>query len=135
MPPATNRKNTPIALRDSDDLRQQHCEHGSGDLDWIALKALEKQPAKRYRSAAEFAADVSRHLTNDRVLARPSSIRRRVRRFTRRYPLAFRAVAAAAVFVLALGVGAVWRSAMVGAPRRGVLRLGESLRSNGATST
>ena len=45
-----------------------------GDLDWIALKALEKEPAKRYPSASELAADISRHLQSDRVLARPSSL-------------------------------------------------------------
>ena len=34
----------------------------SGDLDWIALKALEKDPARRYASASELADDVRRHL-------------------------------------------------------------------------
>jgi len=33
-----------------------------GDLDWIAMKAMEKNPTRRYASASEFAGDVERHL-------------------------------------------------------------------------
>jgi serine/threonine protein kinase len=76
-----------------------------GNLDWIALKALEKDPLKRYPTAAEFAADISRHLGNDPVLARPPGLRSRIRRFDRRHPRV--AKAAAAVAVLAMGV-AIW---------------------------
>src|SRR5262249_20228701 len=41
-----------------------------GDLDWIVMKALAKEPDRRYVSAAEFAADLQRHLDHDLVLAR-----------------------------------------------------------------
>jgi TonB family protein len=74
-----------------------------GDLDWIALKALEKQPAKRYPSAAALAADISRHLSSERVLARPSSIPARVRRFAKRHPLRSRVIAAAVAIGLVIG--------------------------------
>jgi len=76
-----------------------------GDLDWIALKALEKDPGKRYPSAAELAADVSRHLNAGRVLARPSPIGSGLRRFTRRQSLRSRAKAAATL-ALAVAAGA-----------------------------
>lgn len=79
-----------------------------GDLDWIALKAIEKEPAKRYPSAAALAADVSRHLGSDRVLARRSSLRARIRRFTRRHPLRSRIIAAAAAIVLIMGAASAW---------------------------
>jgi len=80
-----------------------------GDLDWIALKALEKAPDKRYPSASELAADVSRYLQNERVLARPSSLRSRLRRLGR---LHARPVAAVSVLVLVLVAGVwLWASA------------------------
>jgi len=77
-----------------------------GNLDWIALKALEKDPAKRYFSAAELGADVSRHLVNERVMARPSSLRSRLRRFSRRHRGRVRAAAVAVVIGLAGGTWA-----------------------------
>ena len=56
----------------------------SGDLDWICLKALEKDPDRRYASASELAEDVRRHLAHEPVLAgRPSAIYR-ARKFLRR---------------------------------------------------
>lgn len=56
----------------------------AGDLDWICLKALEKDPARRYQSAADFAVDVRRHLANEPVSAgRPGALYR-MRKFVRR---------------------------------------------------
>jgi len=72
-----------------------------GDLDWIALKALEKTPARRYPSASELAADVSRYLESERVLARPSSFRTRIRRLGRLHPRAAAAISALMLVVLA----------------------------------
>jgi eukaryotic-like serine/threonine-protein kinase len=43
-----------------------------GDLDSIALKALEKDRARRYGSPSDFAADIGRHLNNEAVLGVPS---------------------------------------------------------------
>jgi non-specific serine/threonine protein kinase/serine/threonine-protein kinase len=58
-----------------------------GDLDWITMKALEKDRARRYGSAAELAADVRRHLNHEPVLAGPPSAGYRVRKFARRHRL------------------------------------------------
>ena len=44
-----------------------------GDLDWIVLKALEKDRARRYQTAADFAADIQRHLAHEPVVACPPS--------------------------------------------------------------
>ncbi len=45
-----------------------------GDLDWISMKAVEKQRERRYGTAAELAADISRHLAGDPVEAGPPSV-------------------------------------------------------------
>jgi len=44
-----------------------------GELDWIALKALEKNPERRYETVAALAADLDHHLKNEPVTARPAS--------------------------------------------------------------
>lgn len=57
----------------------------SGNLDTILLKALAKEPARRYPSAADFAADIQRHLDGEPVLARGDSAGYRLGQFARRY--------------------------------------------------
>jgi eukaryotic-like serine/threonine-protein kinase len=56
-----------------------------GDLNSITLKALEKSPARRYPSAAEFAADIRRYLRHEPVEAAPSTALDRAREFFRRH--------------------------------------------------
>ena len=55
-----------------------------GDLDWIVLKSLEKDRNRRYQSTGELADDVTRHLNQLPIRARPRSWRDRVSKFTRR---------------------------------------------------
>jgi WD40 repeat protein/serine/threonine protein kinase len=76
----------------------------SGDLDWIALKALEKERDRRYGSAAAFAQDLERYLKNEPVEAGPPSPVYRLRKLVQRNRLAF-ATAAAIVVLLAAGIG------------------------------
>jgi tetratricopeptide (TPR) repeat protein len=82
-----------------------------GDLDWIVMKALEKDRARRYDSAANFAADIDRHLNDQPVTAGPPSAAYRFRKFAKRNrtPLAAGAVLTLAMLV-ALGAIAsgVW---------------------------
>ncbi|MBA4064908.1 MAG: hypothetical protein C0501_14575 [Isosphaera sp.] len=70
-----------------------------GDLDWIVMKALEKDRNRRYETAAALAADVQRYLADEPVLARPPAVAYRVRKFVRRNRAAvwLAAVVAAAV--------------------------------------
>ena len=70
-----------------------------GDLDWIVMKALEKDRTHRYETANGLALDIQRHLDSEPVLARPPSQLYRFRRMVRRNKLAF---AAGAVVTLAL---------------------------------
>jgi serine/threonine protein kinase len=55
-----------------------------GDLDWIVMKALEKDRTRWYESALGFAADIRRYLNNEPVIARPPSLNYRVRKFVRK---------------------------------------------------
>ena len=71
-----------------------------GDLDWIVMKALEKDRARRYETAAGLAADVQRHLTNEPVVASPPSKLYRLQKLVRRNRLVFGAVAAIATALL-----------------------------------
>ncbi len=74
-----------------------------GDVETIALKALEKDRARRYQSAADFAQDLQRYLVNKPIHARPPSVVYRFRKFVRRRRVP---LATAAAIALALGVGA-----------------------------
>jgi eukaryotic-like serine/threonine-protein kinase len=56
-----------------------------GDLDWIIIKAMEKNRARRYGSASDLAAEIGRYLHDEPVLARPPSIVYRTRKFVRRH--------------------------------------------------
>ena len=76
-----------------------------GDLDAIALKALEKDRSRRYGSPSDFAADIGRYLKNEAVLAVPPSVAYRARKFARRYRAALvTACAFALVLIAAAGV-------------------------------
>jgi WD40 repeat protein/tRNA A-37 threonylcarbamoyl transferase component Bud32 len=70
-----------------------------GDLDWIAMKALEKDRARRYETANGLAADVLRHMAHEPVLAAPPSRAYRLRKFVRKHRVG---VIAASLVVLAL---------------------------------
>jgi serine/threonine protein kinase/tetratricopeptide (TPR) repeat protein len=59
-----------------------------GELDWIVMKALEKDRTRRYETASAFAADVQRHLHNEPVQACPPSALYRFRKFARRNKVA-----------------------------------------------
>jgi non-specific serine/threonine protein kinase/serine/threonine-protein kinase len=75
-----------------------------GDLEWITLRALEKEPERRYASVSELAGDVRRHLANEPVLARAPSTMYRVRKFARRNRVG---VTAAALVLLAIVGGGI----------------------------
>ncbi|MBV8675117.1 MAG: serine/threonine-protein kinase [Acidobacteriaceae bacterium] len=73
-----------------------------GDPDAIALKALERDRARRYVSASELAADIGRYLRNEPVTAHPPSIAYRARKYVRRHRLGLAVAASAALVVVLL---------------------------------
>jgi serine/threonine protein kinase len=74
------------------------------ELDWIVMKALEKDRARRYETANGFAADVNRYLAGEPVLAHPPSTAYRLKKFVRRHRPQ---VLAASLVLLALLAGVV----------------------------
>jgi WD40 repeat protein len=75
------------------------------DLDWIVMKCLEKDRARRYETANGLAADLKRHLINEPIVARPPSTAYRFQKAWRRNKVAFTAAAmVAAALVIGIGV-------------------------------
>ena len=70
-----------------------------GDLDWITMKAIEKDRARRYGTPSELAADIRRYLHHEPVTARPASSAYRVGKYIRRHRVA---VGVAAGFLIVL---------------------------------
>jgi len=92
---ARRRQSEPLALE----------KQMRGDLDSIALKALEKDRARRYGSPSDMAADIARYLRNEAVLAVPPSAAYRARKFALRYRAALVTAAAfALVLILAAAI-------------------------------
>jgi tetratricopeptide (TPR) repeat protein len=77
-----------------------------GELDWVVMKALEKDRDRRYESASAFAADVERYLNDEPVQACPPSVGYRLRKFVRRNKRLLATLALLSVMLLAL-VGVV----------------------------
>ena len=75
-----------------------------GDLDWITMKALEKDRTRRYGSPQELAADLRRHLKSEAVLASPPSALYRMGKFVRRHRLGVTAVGLV-LLALVSGIG------------------------------
>jgi serine/threonine protein kinase len=75
-----------------------------GDLDAIALKALEKDRTRRYDTPSELAGDIARYLRNEPVIARPASAEYRARKYIRRHRVSVALVGAAALIVISFAI-------------------------------
>ena len=88
-----------------------------GDLDWITLKSMEKDRTRRYASASELAADLSRHLADEPVSARPANFAYRSRKFVRRHRAGVAIGAAAIAVLVAFGATMAVQSSRIAAQR------------------
>jgi eukaryotic-like serine/threonine-protein kinase len=84
--------------------------HLAGDLDTIVLKAMQKDPQRRYSSVDQFSNDIGRHLEGLPVIARKDTLRYRAGKFVGRHKLGVSA--AAVVTVLIIGAGINWQRAV-----------------------
>jgi serine/threonine protein kinase/Flp pilus assembly protein TadD len=81
-----------------------------GELDWIVMKALEKDRNRRYETASAFAADVQRYLNDEPVVACPPSASYRLRKFVRRHKGKVLAAAAMLALLVAGVVASTWQA-------------------------
>ena len=109
-PPRPSARITQLAAAASDVARTRSAEPSHlrgllrGDLDWITMRALEKERSRRYDTAIGLANDVRRHLRNEPVLAGPPSTVYRAGKFVRRHPFGVGAAVAFVLLVVALAV-------------------------------
>lgn len=75
-----------------------------GDLDWIVLMALRKDPLRRYASVEQFSQDIQKHLENRPVIARSDTLAYRTRKFVERNRFG---IAAVALVILSLTAGII----------------------------
>src|SRR5205823_1735700 len=79
-----------------------------GELDWIVMKALEKDRNRRYETANGFAMDVQRYLADEPVLACPPSVGYRFRKFVRRNKGPVLAASLVALALIGGVIGTTW---------------------------
>jgi non-specific serine/threonine protein kinase/serine/threonine-protein kinase len=84
-----------------------HRQKLHGDLDWITVKAMEKDPNRRYPTAHALAEDIRRHLNNEPVTAGSPTIIYRLSKFVRRNRTQVTAVAVAIVLLCCIAALAV----------------------------
>jgi hypothetical protein len=107
-PPRPSARVSTLVQDGTDVATPRHAEPGTlsklmrGDLDWIVMKAMEKDRTRRYETASELAADVKRFLNDEPVLASPPRLGYQVQKFVRRHRVG---VLAGTTVVAALVVG------------------------------
>ncbi len=94
-----------------------HSRRLRGDLDWITLRALERERDRRYASVSEFAAEIRRYLDGEPVLAGPPSRRYRMQKFIERHRLAVGAAVAVVLSLIAGIIGTTWMAIEAGQQR------------------
>jgi len=84
-----------------------------GDLDWITMKALDKDRTRRYASASEFAADIRRFLQDEPILARPPSVTYQMRKMMARHrgPVAVGVLFVAVILIALVTSITLWHRA------------------------
>jgi serine/threonine protein kinase/Flp pilus assembly protein TadD len=75
-----------------------------GDLDWITMKAVGRDRARRYGTPSELAADIERYLENRPVVARPASTGYRLKKYVQRHGVAVAAASGAALLLVAFAI-------------------------------
>ncbi len=88
-----------------------------GDLDWIVMKAIDKDRSHRYETANGLAMDLERYLANEPVFARPPSATYRLRKFVRRHRLSVAFSTALALLIVSFAVATAVQANLVARER------------------
>lgn len=105
-----------LGIRLNDVAKLRHTEPKAlrrlvhGDLDWIVMKALEKDRRRRYETPDAFASDVARHLTNEPVLASSPSVVYVVGKFARRHRAGLAVTATLLMLLVAGAAVSTWQA-------------------------
>jgi WD40 repeat protein/serine/threonine protein kinase/tetratricopeptide (TPR) repeat protein len=96
-----------------------------GELDWIVMKALEKDRARRYETAGKFAEDVQHYLNDEPVVACPPSRAYKFRKFARRNKTLIATSSLIALTLIVGVVGTTWQAIRASIAYREVSQLAE----------
>jgi non-specific serine/threonine protein kinase/serine/threonine-protein kinase len=88
-----------------------------GDLDWITMKALEKDRTRRYGNPSEIAADIDRFLHHQPIIARPPSASYRAKMFVRRHRIGVGVTTLLATLVIIFSVTTIIQSQRIARER------------------
>jgi eukaryotic-like serine/threonine-protein kinase len=92
-----------------------------GELDWIVMRALEKDRSRRYETANGFARDIERYLHDEPVAACPPSARYRLRKLARRYRVPLGVAAGFLLLLIAAAVVSTYQAIRIRAEQRNTL--------------
>jgi serine/threonine protein kinase/tetratricopeptide (TPR) repeat protein len=106
----------------------------AGDLDNIVLKAMQKEPARRYGSIEQFADDLQRYLDGKPVLARPDTWTYRTGKFVRRHAVGVGVAAAAVIMLVTFAVVMAVQSARIARERDRALAAEQRARTEAETA-
>ena len=113
-------------IREQEPARLSSVQRGyRGDIETIAAKALEKDKARRYASAADLASDIRHYLADEPIRARPASASYQLRKFGRRH----KALVAGTAAVFLVLVGGVMASMLEAVRARDAERVAEAVNS------
>ncbi|MGQ0734216.1 MAG: serine/threonine-protein kinase [Acidobacteriota bacterium] len=133
-PPKPSTRASEPAPDSADRARKRHSEPRQlasqlrGDLDWITMKALDKDRTRRYDTAIDLAHDVRRHLQHEPVVAGPPSAWYRTRKFVRRHRFGVSATATLLVLLVVFAVSLAERTRRIAEERNRANQ--ESARAN-----
>ena len=101
-----------------------------GELDWIVMKALEKDRTRRYEGASALARDVERYLHHQPVEAAPPTTRYRVAKFLRRHRVGALSAAAGVVLLVAGAAVSTWQAVRAMRAERNAAAVSEFLQND-----
>ena len=111
LPELNDKENAPREISQARQTKPDKLrKHLQGDLDTIVLKALRKEPDRRYDSVGQMTADIRNYLSGRPVMAHPDSMGYRVRKFIGRHKTGVASIAFIILLLICYGVTITWYS-------------------------